>query len=68
MSGSVSVSLPVALAKLVNRTGADLDVQVQEALALHLFQQGAISSRTAATLLGISSDAFLELLAARNIP
>lgn len=65
---NVGLVLPPELAELLDPTGADVPARAREALVLHLFQQQVISSRKAAELLGISWDAFLELLSERDIP
>jgi predicted HTH domain antitoxin len=65
---AIQVELPPELAHLLDPTGANLGTRVRQALVLELFQEGAISSGRAAELLGISKDAFLDLLAERGIP
>lgn len=68
MGASVKVSIPEEMIKLLDATGDDLEARVRETLLLHLFHQGAVSSRKAAELLGISWDAFLDLLREHEIP
>lgn len=68
MSGTVAVTLPEELTKLVDPSGVKVEARVREALVLFLFEHGTISSRKGAVLLGISWDGFLELLRERKIP
>lgn len=67
-SRKIQVEVPAELARLLDPTGSDVAGRVREALVLQLFQQGVISSGRGAELLGLSKDAFWELLHQRGIP
>jgi predicted HTH domain antitoxin len=62
------VTLSSELAGLLSQSSADLTARVNEATAILLFQEGALSSRKAAEILGISWDEFLDGLIQRQIP
>ena len=65
---NVHVSLPAELVDLLKAGEGDVNVRVQQALVLQLFQEGVISSGKAAEMLHIAKDSFRSLLTERGIP
>jgi predicted HTH domain antitoxin len=64
----VEISLEAELAKILDPTGTKLNLRVQEAVVLALFQEDVISAGKAAEILRISKDSFRSLLLERRIP
>lgn len=64
----VTYELPAEIAATLDPSGADVSRRALEALLVHLFHLGEISSGRAAELLGCSKDDFRQLLHEHGVP
>lgn len=64
----ITFELPAAIADALDPSGTDVSRRALEALLVHLFHLGEISSGRAAEVLGISKADFRQLLHEHEVP